>query len=147
MCTLCSNWAATEGILLRRPYTEGCLEMHTQECRLYWDVELWQKTLHFKTGHCFWWWFFTGCLGFFSSFCPVSEHFVSILTSTAFLWGNVGLRVIQIWEAIIWGALFSAAVPTYASPDFPFPSPTTHSPFSCANVCAVRETNRRTHPG
>lgn len=62
-CTPYSDWASTKMISLRRAYTEG----GTHRCGQCWRVELWQKIVRFKSGHCLWC-FFTGCLDFSSSF-------------------------------------------------------------------------------
>lgn len=62
-CTPYSDWASTKMISLRRAYTEGGTHRRGQ-C---WRVELWQKIVRFKSGHCLWC-FFTGCLDFSSSF-------------------------------------------------------------------------------
>lgn len=57
---------------------------------------------------------FTVSPNFFSSFCPVSEHFktVNIFRATVFLWGRVGLHILHIWDAIVWWALLLGGAPT-----------------------------------
>lgn len=93
MCTLCRGWAATNRIFLVRSCAEGCLEMNTQECGQYQDVELWQKTLHFKTGCCFRW--------LFLRFPLISLALFALCLSTLRLWIYLESRFFcgDVWDS------------------------------------------------